>query len=220
MSFTKSFYMKKTVFLLIFISANLFSFAQFVNVTPKIGLTISTARGFDELNYRPGYLFGASAEYFLNTNISIKPELLIEQKGVHGEIQFTDMNGWSLGVSDWYETWNYLTLPLQIQYNPFERNGIYFTAGGYIGYLLWASDRINSENAGGTNQKEKIDISGYNKWDAGLSAGAGIGIPFNEKSGIDVALKYEYAFLTDKGRMPPATHTFSLSVGYIIKFAK
>lgn len=211
--------MKKLFILTLLFSVNLISSAQFTSITPKVGLTVSKARGFDQINYKPGYLFGASATYVLNSKISLKPELLIEQKGSQGEIQFTDENGWSLGVSDWYSTWNFLTLPLQIQYNPFERIGIYLTAGGYAGYLLWASDRINSENAGGTNQKEKIDISGYNKWDAGLCAGAGIGIPFNEKSGIDVALKYEYAFLTDNGRMPPATHTFSLSVGYIIKLA-
>jgi len=212
--------MKKLFILTLLFSINIISFGQFTSISPKLGLTVSKARGYDKISYKSGYLFGASAAYLLNSKLSLKPELLIEQKGSRGEIEFTDQNGWSLGVADWYSTWNYLTLPFQIQYNLFERNGIYLSAGGYAGYLLWASDKINAENAGGTNESAKTDISGYNKWDAGLCAGVGIGIPLNKKGGIDVGLKYEYAFLIDKGRMPPVTHTFSLSVGYTIEFAK
>lgn len=212
--------MKKFFILTLFFTISLISFGQFTSITPKIGLTVSKARGFDNIQYKPGLLFGASAEYLLNSKLSLKPELLIEQKGSHGEIQYTDLNGWPLGVADWYNTWNYLTLPIQIQFNPFEKNGIYLTAGAFAGYLLWASERINAENAGGTNESEKADISGYNKWDAGVCAGAGIAIPLNEKGGIEVGLKYEYAFLADRNRMPPVTHTFSLSVGYTLAFAK
>lgn len=210
--------MKKIIILIVFIVLKSFSFAQFTTITPKLGFTFSNTPGFDNVNYKPGYLFGGSTEYVLTSKFAIKPELLIEQKGCKRDVMFTDLNGWALGTNTLFYTWNYLMLPVQVLYSPFQSNIIYFSAGGYAGYMLWATQRMKGNIDGERiNKKSKLDISNYNRWDVGLNIGAGTNIPFGVNDKIEIGFKYEYAFITDRFHLPPATRTFSLSVGYKIR---
>ena len=213
--------MKKLSILIVFITISSITFGQFTTFTPKLGITYSNTPGFDKINYKPGFLFGVSTEYVLNRDFAIKPELLLEQKGCKGDQQLSDANGWLVGTVTFFDTWNYLTLPVQLQYSPFHSNIISFTAGGYAGYMLSVSERMKGEiNGVSMNNYMKPDVSAFNRWDVGLNIGAGTAIPLGAKNKIEIAFKYEYAFQTDRFHLPPRTLTFSLSAGYVINIKK
>jgi hypothetical protein len=205
--------MKKVIILILMSTFNAFAFAQFTSVTPKAGISFSNMKDYYE-KYKIGYLVGASAEYKFSSKFSLKPDLLLEQKGGQGEFAATDENGWTVGIYNIYFSLNYLTLPIQLKYNPFAGNRIYFTAGGYAGYLLWANEKMVGPD-GNNHLYKNIDKAFLNQWDVGFSLGSGVDIPLNEKSGIQVDFKYEHALLNSA--LFSTANTFSLSVGYAFK---
>jgi len=202
--------MKKLFSLIIICVFHSFAFAQFISVTPKIGMTVSNMKDYYE-KYKIGYMFGAAAEYKLSAKVVLKPELLLEQKGGQDAMTFTDENGWVVGIYNVHISSNYLNLPIQLKYSPFTSNNIFFTAGGFAGYLLWANLKA-VDPEGNYHLSKHIDKDFMNQWDVGFSLGSGTDIPLSEKGGIQVEIKYEHSllnsafFLTD--------NTFSLSVGY------
>jgi hypothetical protein len=205
--------MKKFIFLVLISTINAFGFAQLTAVTPKIGMTVSNMKVYFE-KYKIGYLFGASAEYKFSSKFSLKPDLLLEQKGGQDEFAATDENGWIVGIYNVNLSTNYLSLPIQLKYNPFSGNRIYFTAGGYAGYLLWANEKMFGPD-GNSHLNRNIDKVFLYQWDLGISLGSGVDIPLNEKSVIQVDFKYEHALLNSA--LFSTANTFSLSVGYAFK---
>ena len=201
-------------------SISMVTFGQFATITPKIGLTLSNCKDFDDTKYKPGYLFGVSALYKLSPKFAIKPELLIEQKGFQMKANFTDENGWLVGTGTAFYTWNYITLPLQVQYSLFKSNNIFVAAGGYAGYMLWGSERTTGGIGDIKNERSKLDISGYNRFEIGFNAGGGINIPVSAKNKIEVGLRYERTFRNNEAKFPSGTSTFSLAVGYAINIMK
>lgn len=206
--------MKKSILLLLFTFVTMLSFSQIESVSPKLGITYSGSKGIENSKFKPGYLWGATVDYSLMPKISFRTGLLIEQKGCQGRAVYLDENGWQSGILTWYNTWNYLTLPLQIKYSPFRSKNFFLAGGGYAGYLLAASQRFKSDNPGKLDGRDKLDLQYYNRWDIGLQTGAGLRIPVGGKNSLEFDLLYDYAFRVDKGRMPPATSTFSFTVGY------
>lgn len=211
--------MKKLFILTIIFTVNVFAFGQFTTITPKVGITVSNMKDFYR-KYKTGYLVGASVEFELNRKVALKPELLLEQKGGCDEVEFTDENGWSLGLSDVYLTFNNLTLPVQLKFSPFNNNKIYFTAGEYLGYLLWVGERLNSKNGESRNNKIDMDRKYFTRWEVGFSIGSGIDIPLSKKGGIQVDLRYENAFAHFNPRILTTANTFSISVGYMLNLDK
>jgi hypothetical protein len=205
--------MKKIIILVLISTFNAFAFSQFTSVTPKVGMTVSNMKDYFE-KYKFGYLIGASAEYKLSEKFVLKPELLLEQKGGQDKLVLSDENGWPLGKYNVYLTSNYLNLPILLKYSPFNGNKIYFTAGGYAGYLLWTS-RKTVDPEGNSDFNNNFEKASFNQWDVGFSLGSGIDIPLNEKSGIQIDVKYERALLNSA--FFSTGNTFSLSVGYIFK---
>ena len=211
--------MKKLIILIVFISISSFTFGQFTTITPKIGLTFSQCKDYDNAKYKPGYLFGASAMYTLSPKFTIKPELLIEQKGFKVKIEYQNDNGSMVDFNSLY-SWNYLTLPIQVQYSLLKSNNVFVTAGGYAGYMLWASEKKIGGTGDVNNSRTKTDISNYNRFEVGFNAGGGLNIPVTAKNKIEVGLRYERTLRFDKTHFPTGTNTFLLSVGYGINFRK
>lgn len=207
--------MKRIIILVLIGTINAAIFAQFTSVTPKVGMTFSNMNDYFE-KYKIGYLVGASTEYRFTSKFALKPELLLEQKGGRDEVILTDENGWAVGISEYYLYSNYLSLPIQLKYSPFNGNKIFFLAGGYAGYLLWANNCVIG--ADGKYHSVKADKAYLNLWDVGLSIGSGLDIPLSEKSGIQVDFKYEYALLNSA--FFSTANTFSLSLGYMLNLGK
>jgi hypothetical protein len=212
--------MKKIILLLGLIFMKSMSYSQFTAFTPTIGLTLSNCKDFDNTKYKPGSLFGVSTLYMLSPKFAFKPELLIEQKGFQMKESYTDENGWLLGTGTAFYTWNYITLPLQIQYSLINSNNIFITAGGYAGYMLWGNKRTTGGTGDIKNEKSKLDIGNNNRFEVGFNAGGGINIPINGINKIEIEFRYERSFRDQNYRYPSATTTFSLSAGYTIDLRK
>jgi opacity protein-like surface antigen len=211
--------MKKLFMLIIIFTINVLAFGQFTSLTPKVGITVSNMKDFYR-KYKTGYLVGASVEFELNSKVVLRPELLLEQKGGCDKVEFTDENGWSMGQSDVYLTFNNLTLPVQLKFSPFNNNKIYFTAGEYVGYLLWVGERVNSKDGDYRNNRIDMEKKYFTRWELGFSIGSGIDIPLSKKGDIQVDLRYENAFAHFNPRIFTTANTFSLSVGYMINSGK
>jgi hypothetical protein len=213
--------MKKLTILILLILFNLISFGQISKITPKIGLTLSNLRDLTDMDYKLGYLFGTSIDYNLSQRFVLKPEIRVEQKGSKRKGFLTDEYGNLLPDSKGYLTYNYLSLPLLIEYHPFKRDNAFFNMGPYIGYLLSTTERTKSTYDGEFHDsKRKLDISKYNHWDVGFGIGGGINFPFLKRGQIKIDLLYEYAISIASKEMPPRTNTFSLSAGYSILLIK
>jgi hypothetical protein len=215
--------MRKVNFLLLFSSFCLVSFGQLTTVTPKAGVTLSKARNFifEKEYFKPGFLFGVEADFNLSSKLVFKPELVFEQKGTLQKTEGVDLNGHPMGTIKMFYTWNYISIPLTLKYMPFAKNQIYFQGGGYAGYLLGETRRMQYSEAGvDHDEKESKDVSGYGKWDIGLLAGGGIDIPVGKRNAIRFDARCGFAFNLGGSEMPPATDTFGLSAGYAFGVAK
>lgn len=180
---------------------------------------MSKLRDFPDTHFKPGYGFGVSAEYRLGKQFSLLSALGIEQKGYLEKGTFQEVSG-TFSEYQKYTSLNYLNIPLLLKYIPFQNNGIYIIAGGYAGYLIAVSERLQTTIDGSyKNEKTKLDVNDYYRWNAGFSAGVGYDIPFKSKGQINVETKYEFDVHLKK-YIFPTMHTFSLSVGYSIGILK
>ena len=205
--------MKKIVILLLITAIHVSALGQTSTITPKFGLTVSNMEEYYN-KYKTGYLFGASAEFKLSKKISLKPELLLEQKGGSSRVIYTDENGWPMAPVDLFITFNNITVPVLLKISPFNNNKIYFTAGEYAGYMLWARERLNSTDGKFNNSKIAIENNYCTRWEVGFSLGSGIGIPLGNKGGFQVDVRYEYAFAHFDPKLLTTVNTFALSFGY------
>jgi hypothetical protein len=211
--------MKKLFIILVSLTFSSISFGQFTVITPKVGLTISRLRDFPDTYFKPGFAFGVSAEYLFTPKFSLLPLIGLEQKGFLEKGVFVEMSG---ATSDYkrYISLNYMNLPVMLKYNPFQSNGIYFIAGGFGGYLIAVTERLQATiEDSNYDEKTKKEASDYYRWNSGLSAGGGYDIPIKGKGRINVEIKYEFDVHLEKDIFP-TTHTFILSLGYSIGILK
>jgi hypothetical protein len=110
--------------------------------------------------------------------IALRSVISYEVKGYQTPLQII-ANGQDLGTSTIHSQFNYLTLPILMRLNFGERIKFFVNAGPYFGYLLSKEDRITKyEEYSGDAMNSSV--KGYERFDMGISAGFGIGIPFKE----------------------------------------
>jgi hypothetical protein len=193
--------MKKITFLLITIALITFkTSAQDSKIKFGIqgGLNYSTLRGFETYtDDNPGfaYLFGASFQYQIKENLSIKADLSYERKTQKSknvlELESdTPQNPFTPGVYHFTNTvfLNYLVLPIMLKYNFSNDKSFYINGGPFVSYLLksGASTTLNVE---GLNNDD-IDDTKYRKsLDYGLLAGIGKEFKLNGDHQIYVELR-------------------------------
>lgn len=205
--------MKKLLFGIILILISGITFGQFISLTPKIGFTLSDyyEKILVETTFKLGYSFGVSSNFSLSRKLDLKPELMFKQKGTK-----------SAGLPNdniQYYTFNYLNIPLLIKYNLGKKNNSFINGGIYTGYLLKATSRFKGTlNGVYYDEKSNEDLSVFNKFDFGVGIGGGIRIPINDKNGILVDLRYNFALTftnkKDNAVIYPKQHTIGLYIGY------
>lgn len=137
-----------------------------------------------------GYLLGGFARYDYNSRWSFQAELNYSRKGAQ-----QDSDSLATGVAldsglTAASRYNYLSIPLNVRYYPWEDYGIYFTAGPSLSYLIHAE----LQGTGGEfslTSDDRIDIADrLNK----IDVGATVGIGFNWARMLDLTLRYQYSF--------------------------
>ena len=181
--------MKRIFFLTILILSAITSNAQSKSkLGVNGGLTYTSLRGNELVKLDPkfSYVTGVSFEYEFGKNISLGFNLNYENKGAkeNGFYQLTNQNGTSEVIqSDTVIDYNYLVLPIYINYYFGTKNDFYVNGGFFTGYLLNAS--LSSKKF-----DNKTDISdSYKKMDAGLQFGLGKKFSLNDKNELKIEIR-------------------------------
>jgi hypothetical protein len=138
------------------------------------GLNYASLRGNDlaeDLDPGISYLVGVSAEYFVKENLSISANLNYENKIAkdNGNIYLLDEYGIpSMIKSDTRTIYNYLVLPIYVNYYFGKKDDFYVNGGLFLGYLLnskFTSKKFN-DTTDTTDLNKKIDgglVFGFGK---------------------------------------------------------
>ena len=212
--------MKKSFLIIILVAFNLMSEAQLLTVAPKIGLTLSTSQEVAHMDYIPAYLFGASVVYKISPKFSLVSGVFFEQKREEFEFPLLDSNNNQTPATETM-MYNYLTIPLLMEFHPFRNNHIFINGGIYTGYLLNAKAKITSaNNSGNYNSTADLNISNFNRVVFGVGIGGGITIPVAKNGQILIDLQYEHTLTQGTQLMDLQFKTLSISAGYAISIGK
>jgi hypothetical protein len=135
---------------------------------------------------------GVYAKYTLNKSLALQGELLYAEKGV--KIDFKSPS------SDVKETYQYISMPLLINYSPLKR--LMVLTGPEVSYLAQA--KINGTNFGDLDTQKRVDFSWI----------LGIGINFTEKISMDVRYFYGIRPVVDYEFQKKYNRGFQLSLSY------
>lgn len=212
--------MKKSVIIILLVVSSLIAQAQFSVITPKIGLTLSTARDLAQFDFKPGFLIGTSVAYKFSSKFSLVPGILFEQKRESTEFPFGDPNGSTFPATEKLR-YNYLCLPVLLEFHPFQNNHIFINGGLYTGYLVNAKAEIIKTNSGeNSNIKGDVDLRNFKRLIFGLGIGGGINIPVAKKGQILIDLQYEYTLTKGDQPMDLKFKTLTFSAGYGIRIGR
>ena len=132
-----------------------------------------------------GFNLGLFAKLPVSSTFAIQPELYFTTKGAQTTYNSTFING-----SVQYN-FNYLEVPLLFVVNISDNFNLH--AGPYVSYMLNGKVK-NKSNVSSGDFDEKINTEDYNKFDAGIAAGAGVDL-----GAISLGARYTYG-LTKVGK--------------------
>jgi hypothetical protein len=172
------------IFVLISLSSETFS--QCLGV--KAGLNLSTIHSKNKnsnINLKPGFHLGVTAELPIDEIFTFNPELLLSSKGYIYNPKAEDIGGGQ--TIDLKEKANiyYLEIPLLAKTTfKIGKNKIYFNLGPYVSIGLFGnivSESKSSIDFANGSSKTKISWGGenypsYNRFDYGIASGGGIEI--------------------------------------------
>lgn len=212
--------MKKHFIIILLVAFSQLSHAQFLSVTPKIGLTLSTSREVTQMDYSPAFHIGASVVYKISDRFSLVSSVMFEQKREKLEFPFADSSHTQVPAAEKMRS-NYVTVPLLIEFNPFRNNHIFINGGIYLGYLLNAKAKITTaEYVEEYNTTADIDISNFKRFVFGVGIGGGIYIPVTKNGQILIDLQYEHTLTEGSQFLDLQFRTFIISAGYAMSISK
>lgn len=176
----------------------------------KGGLNISNLTEAQDNKTRINFHIGALAEFKINENFSIQPELMYSRQGITGSTREGDMD-MVYDVEAVFKL-DYLNLPIMAKY--YIKEGFSIQAGPQIGLIVTA--KYEEETTGmGMNMTVIEDIkSGIKTVDFGLNFGLGYELPV----GVFFDARYNVGltgiFKDIEDSVKPLNRVFQLSVGY------
>ncbi len=147
-----------------------------INVMVKEG-----ANGFSG-QFRTGYHFGAISEIQLGKKLFLHTELLYSTRG-----QIEEYNSFTLPKGEGVVKYNYLTMPLLLEFRPIRGFGI--ELGPNLGHLLSAKIKFDSETV---DLFEYRNIwGGYiNRFDFGITGG----LSYTFKNDLSLGFRFTHGF--------------------------
>lgn len=173
--------------ILLFVSTNLLAQTSKWTIGLEGGAAIGSLYGNKAYKdiYQPrlAYYSGLTIQYQLKPKLSIKSGLGNELKGAKIDLLLFDGIGQELGNQIIFVDYNYLTIPLLFRFDFFKKNSLqaFVNGGPYTSYLI--SSKLKYP------YREEDLINSTRRFDAGLVAGAGTSIAFNERFIISVELR-------------------------------
>lgn len=207
--------------------------AQEIGFGAKAGLNISSLRGDypQGVDKKPaiGFHIGGFAQYDINEQLAIQPELLFSMQGVITELVQEDFS-----LTQTYRL-NYFNLALMGKYKVIDKLSVEF--GPQIGYTLSAKSKWDYKDAEDSSRNETItvdllneiafDFQGetiegqgrINRFDLGLNLGASYDL--NKNMFVQARYNFGIVVVDNNSTAPQSTNSWNLknsvlqlSVGY------
>lgn len=204
--------MKKTIQVLLvtlFVSAAAIAQGRgSVEVGFNTGYNASYINNYDDyLEYRGGYNFGASLDFYFSQEWSIKIKGIYDKKGWNNDVIDVDGETFATNVD-----LTYLTVPLMANWHFGDYYDWYIDFGPYMGFLLDAEDT-----------RFGYDIKdNFNETDFGVAAGLGVKVPLSNY--VKLNLEYDFqvgltdALVYDYGQnIRNVRHGFNFGLNFLLK---
>tara|TARA_R110002096_G_scaffold6222_5_gene28750 strand:+ start:17608 stop:18252 length:645 start_codon:yes stop_codon:yes gene_type:complete len=143
-------------------------------------------------NFKVGYLFGVTFDYYLKENLSIKTNINYERKIKKRQLTYFNYEAEEIGKENFREIYEYINIPILLKYE-FGNSKFFVNGGPFFDYLLnnkIEPDYPNDDRAYVTEQK-KINF--------GLSLGIGTNISLNEKNNLTIEIRDDFGVIDTGG---------------------
>jgi opacity protein-like surface antigen len=162
---------------------------------------------YEYLDYRNGYNFGASLDFYFSQDWSLKVKAIYDKKGWNHDLINVDGNNF---VTNYDLT--YLTVPVMANWHFGNYHDWYINFGPYIGFLMDAEDT-----------RFGYDIKdSFNETDFGVALGLGVKIPISNY--VKINLEYDMqagltdALVEDYGEnISNFRHSFNVGLNFLLK---
>lgn len=194
--------MKKGILVLL-VLFSVFAYAQTGKMRFGVhgGLNYSGLRGYTipaniEAQYEEsaafGYLGGVSLTYSLKEKISLRVELNYERKTQKADNTIEIRNSFEEPAQRYSFTskrhYDYLVLPILLQYRFTDQNSFFVHGGPFVGYLLNAT--LTSDLDAPELDNSDVDLSDdYKKLDYGLTIGLGKNFDIGNQNSLHVEIR-------------------------------
>ena len=161
-----------------------------IKIGVNAGATYSKPyEGYESFDAGIGFLIGASFEYYLNENLSLKTNLNYERKSFDDSFPETDEFGNLTGQIKVTTNFDYLTIPIMAKYEFGNSKNFFVNGGPFLGFLLSLENKVitSTRQTTFTTLTKKIDV--------GLSFGIGTKIYINDKSDLNIELRENLGLL-------------------------
>lgn len=176
----------------------------------KAGANLSTVTGdYEDAEPLAGAHVGVFAEYRINGNFSVQPELVFSMQGAKSDAA-EDVFG-TIYTNEWIKL-NYLNLPVLAKYHFSRVKGLSVGAGPQIGLLLSAKQKYYTD-VEGVHQEHEDDVKDNLKSiDLGIAAGVEYELPMH----VFFSLRANVGLLdiNDGGSDKAYNSALQLSAGY------
>jgi len=131
-----------------------------------------------------GYGYGLSASYSITPYFSINSGLGFERKGRKvNNIVLMDPLGNIMSNYTLHLNYDYLVLPVKAAFQTKGKVKVYINGGFFVGYMV-----NYSETSGMSFTASKLTTSDFNRFEGGLTAGAGAYIPLFNKVTLSIGI--------------------------------
>lgn len=162
---------------------------------------------YQYLDYRSGYNFGASLDFYFSQEWSLKVKGIYDKKGWNNDLINIDGDDY---VTNYDLT--YLTVPVMANWHFGNHNDWYISFGPYIGFLMDAEDT-----------RFGYDIKdSFNETDFGAALELGVKIPVSNY--VKINLEYDMqagftdALVEDYGQdISNFRHSFNIGLNFLVK---
>ncbi len=167
-----------------------------------------------------GFAYGASFQYNFVKIFSIRTGVSYERKGCVAKGTYLGVTGDNLGEFTTHSDFNYLTLPVLLRASFGKKIKYFFNAGPYAAYLI---KQITRTEATQLPSRTYEQTPYFKPRDFGLTAGAGICIPFKTSLALSFELRnnlglYNISHWPVYGNGTLNTNSTNLLVGLAYKF--
>ena len=210
--------MNKTKLLLIAIgflfSVNLSAQNDF-KIGINAGINYPDIRGHEYAkynNFKAGYLFGVTFDYYLKENLSLKANINYERKIKKLQLTYFNYEAEEIGKENFNEIYEYINIPILLKYE-FGNSKFFANGGPFFNYVLNNKIEPNypNDDSDVVTEQKKIDF--------GLSIGIGTNISLNENNDLTIEIRDDFGII-DTGGVPKhvggtvKTNTIKLILGW------